>query len=230
MMLLCLKTEVYINWFANSLPLHLYDADILSCWNQSLLQSFWGELLIFYCDKHWIKQYPEDLCWQKMEMVDILFILILPMIRFFVCIKKGPLFLFKEFLNITIMGNLLNFMVLNLSCSIIHHTSIPSSSALTCGGQWIYSPWCIDSDLPLRSHHKLSYTYCKFCSTYPYIHPIVGSLWWLYTILNSALSVDLWLGKLPSLMNKSSELSPLLTRRVIPPTSSTIRSGLWTLP
>ena len=48
---------------------------------------------------------------EKMEMVDLLFKLMLLMIRFFICSKKGHLFLFQDCLNVSIMGNVLNFMV-----------------------------------------------------------------------------------------------------------------------
>ena len=62
MLLLCLKTEVCINSFSNSLKLHFYAAVILSCCNQSLLQIVLGALFLLECKKHQSRLYPEARC------------------------------------------------------------------------------------------------------------------------------------------------------------------------
>ena len=102
---------MYINCFENSLQLHFYADIILSCCNQSLLQIF----QVLYCFQSATNIKPDDILQfvveNKMEMVALLFKWVLLIIRFFICIKKVPLFLFQKHLNVTIMGNVLTFMV-----------------------------------------------------------------------------------------------------------------------
>ena len=89
--------------FATSLQLHLFDVVILSCCNQRLLQIFLVALFLWSATN----TNPYHTLWlivdKEMEIMDLLFKRVLFIIRFLICIKKGLMFLFYEFLNVEIM-------------------------------------------------------------------------------------------------------------------------------
>ena len=71
-----------------------------------VLQIVLGSFLLSECNKHQAKPYPVDHCWRinvdggsPVQMGTF-------MIRFFIFIKKGLLFLFQDCLNVAIMWNL----------------------------------------------------------------------------------------------------------------------------
>ena len=145
MVLLVIYIEVYIICYKTSLQLQFYAAVILSCCNQILLQIFW----VPYCYQsttiiNTYRHYPPlKLIGKKKDNVALLFKWMMIMIRFFIWNKKGPLFLFQDFLNVNIMQNLLNFMVRKLSCCIIYHTSILFSYFFNFGCKCLSSLLCI---------------------------------------------------------------------------------------
>ena len=102
---------MYINCLESSLQIHIYANVILSYYNQILLQMFW----VPYCFRSATNIKPDDIMQivfdKKIEMVDLLFKRMMIMIRCLIRSKKGPLLLFHNCLNVTIMGNVLNFMV-----------------------------------------------------------------------------------------------------------------------
>ena len=85
----------------------------LFCNPISMLLSTYLAATRAYCSFNWVPYLfcSADLSWKKLVMVDLLFKQMRLMIRFFICSKNGPLLLFNDCLNITIMWNVLNFMV-----------------------------------------------------------------------------------------------------------------------
>ena len=128
------------------------------------------------CDKHQARRYPSARCWQKMEMVDLLFKFMLLIIGLFVWNKKGPMFLFQNCMNATIMVDVLNFMVKTyLVVLFITHRFRPLPFSLLLVSACLLHT---DGELMLRPPQKIPYTYWQFCSAYPYLHPLVGIWWW----------------------------------------------------
>ena len=88
-----------------------------------MLLSYYLAATIAYCRFFWVPYCfqsathinPDNILQlvvdKKMEMVYLLFKRMLIIIRFFICSKKGPLLLFQDSLNVTIMGNVLNLLV-----------------------------------------------------------------------------------------------------------------------
>ena len=163
-----------------------------------------------------------------MEIVYLLFKQVMMVIRFFIWIKKVLLLLFQDCLNVTIMDNLSNFVVWNLSCRIIYCRFLPFYSFIL----FLERHCLIHVVKTLKSHHGLLKTLIyvlEIMFHFSISPPYSCRLMVVRTILNSDFTMKIRSGAFTPLRNKYSALLPSCIIRFISTPSKTIRSGLWPL-